>query len=617
MTIKLWDLDDGWARLCSFEGHSHYVMQAVWSPRDSSIFASCSLDRSIKVWGIGSYGAGSKGSSGSSGIVSSPHFTLLGHERGVNAIAYSNSGERPYLVSGADDATVRVWDYQTKQCIQVLTGHNANVCAVLFPVGGLHAFPVLVSGDIFPQSISHHPNGRFIAVVGDGEYVIYTAQAYNFTPPFIVEEIFGGYLLGLRSEDAICFYDWNSYRLIRRIEALPTAVYWSDDGLYVALVTKEAGASSISGDSSNNLYILRHDKFAVMAANAAKAAEEENGIQIAFEQIFQAEESVKSGIWGAIARGDLQAAEDLFPLLGENDYNEAAITLQSHGYIAEALSVARDEKLRFDLALEIGNLQLCAEIIRSSSSSSTIKRQSWAAVGDAALQKGLFTLAAAAFWECGDYPSLLLLYSSSGDVKRLRQLAAAAAAAQQQQVAFLPAYPSERSDAFPDLEIAKQAEDITKELYKRKIRASNYNKIKEILEADILNTLQEQGPHAEQQQQQQQQQQYSVPYAAAANPFARQQQSPLGSRPGSYEGALQQQQQQQQQQQLYNELQHEHRDLAQQLQQQQDFLEEEAKRLDDDSWGAAEGTAAPAAAAAGAAAAATEEEADRYCEDTV
>ena len=34
--------------------------------------------------------------------------------------------------------------------------------------------------DIFPQSLSHHPNGRFLAVVGDGEYVIYTAQVSFF-----------------------------------------------------------------------------------------------------------------------------------------------------------------------------------------------------------------------------------------------------------------------------------------------------------------------------------------------------------------------------------------------------------------------------------------------------
>lgn len=31
----------------------------------------------------------------------------------------SAGGDRPYLVSGADDRLVKVWDYQTKACIQV------------------------------------------------------------------------------------------------------------------------------------------------------------------------------------------------------------------------------------------------------------------------------------------------------------------------------------------------------------------------------------------------------------------------------------------------------------------------------------------------------------------
>ncbi|KFG37708.1 putative COPI protein, partial [Toxoplasma gondii FOU] len=38
------------------------------------------------------------------------------------------------------------------------------------------AYKELGQCEIFPQTISHHPNGRFIAVCGDGEYVIYTAQ---------------------------------------------------------------------------------------------------------------------------------------------------------------------------------------------------------------------------------------------------------------------------------------------------------------------------------------------------------------------------------------------------------------------------------------------------------
>ncbi|KAL8438380.1 hypothetical protein ACSSS7_000229 [Eimeria intestinalis] len=144
--IKLWDMDQDWLRLCSFEAHAHYVMQTAWHPRDSTVFASCSLDRSIKVWGIGSAASGSKAAAASNACVTTAHFTLLGHERGVNAIAYSSSGERPYLVSGADDATVRVWDYQTKQCVQVLRGHSKNVCSVTFGGCSPHALPVLFSG---------------------------------------------------------------------------------------------------------------------------------------------------------------------------------------------------------------------------------------------------------------------------------------------------------------------------------------------------------------------------------------------------------------------------------------------------------------------------------------
>ena len=32
------------------------------------------------------------------------------------------------------------------------------------------------ASEIFPQIVTHNPNGRLFAVVGDGEYVVYTAQ---------------------------------------------------------------------------------------------------------------------------------------------------------------------------------------------------------------------------------------------------------------------------------------------------------------------------------------------------------------------------------------------------------------------------------------------------------
>ena len=97
MTIKLWDWDAKWALKQTFEGHIHYVMQIVINPKDNNTFASASLDRTVKVWQLGSTQA---------------NFTLEGHEKGVNCIDYYSGGDKPYLVSGGDDRLVKIWDYQ-------------------------------------------------------------------------------------------------------------------------------------------------------------------------------------------------------------------------------------------------------------------------------------------------------------------------------------------------------------------------------------------------------------------------------------------------------------------------------------------------------------------------
>ena len=117
MSIKIWDWEKNWECKQVYEGHSHYVMQVVFNPKDPNTFASASLDRTIKVWGLSS---------------PVPHFTLEGHEKGVNCIDYFSGGDKPYLVSGADDKTVRVWDYQNKTCVQKLEEHSHNVSCVAF-----------------------------------------------------------------------------------------------------------------------------------------------------------------------------------------------------------------------------------------------------------------------------------------------------------------------------------------------------------------------------------------------------------------------------------------------------------------------------------------------------
>lgn len=47
--IKLWDWEKGWECTQIYEGHSHYVMQVAFNPKDTLSFASSSLDGTIKV----------------------------------------------------------------------------------------------------------------------------------------------------------------------------------------------------------------------------------------------------------------------------------------------------------------------------------------------------------------------------------------------------------------------------------------------------------------------------------------------------------------------------------------------------------------------------------------
>lgn len=54
MTIKLWDWEKGWKCVQVFEGHSHYVMGLSINPKDTNTFASACLDRTVKIWNLGS-----------------------------------------------------------------------------------------------------------------------------------------------------------------------------------------------------------------------------------------------------------------------------------------------------------------------------------------------------------------------------------------------------------------------------------------------------------------------------------------------------------------------------------------------------------------------------------
>lgn len=60
---------------------------------------------------------------------------------------------------------------------------SAHTCGVVVVQADGERLPLAIkdlgSCDLYPQSLSHNPNGRFVTVCGDGEYIIYTALAWR------------------------------------------------------------------------------------------------------------------------------------------------------------------------------------------------------------------------------------------------------------------------------------------------------------------------------------------------------------------------------------------------------------------------------------------------------
>lgn len=124
----------------------------------------------------------------------------------------------------------------------------------------------LGSCEIYPQSLQHSANGRFVSVCGDGEYIIYTALAWrnkafgqavdfawgskdnsndyairesstsvkifkNFKERpggldvgFAAEGLMSGVLLGVRGSGVVGLFDWDTGAMVRRIDVVPNNV---------------------------------------------------------------------------------------------------------------------------------------------------------------------------------------------------------------------------------------------------------------------------------------------------------------------------------------------------------------------------------------------------------
>ncbi|XP_016649234.1 PREDICTED: coatomer subunit beta'-2-like [Prunus mume] len=94
--IKLWDWEKDWSCIQIFKGHSHYVMQVAFNPKDTNTFASASLDGAIKVWDI---------------ETKSCVQTLEGHEHNVTAVCVH--AELPIIITVSEDGNIHIWNATT------------------------------------------------------------------------------------------------------------------------------------------------------------------------------------------------------------------------------------------------------------------------------------------------------------------------------------------------------------------------------------------------------------------------------------------------------------------------------------------------------------------------
>ncbi|KAI0065970.1 coatomer protein [Artomyces pyxidatus] len=616
MTIKAWDWDKQWKCIQTYEGHTHYIMNIAVNPKDTNTFASSCLDRTVKIWSLGS---------------SVPNFTMEAHEKGVNWVEFYPGADKPYLVTTGDDKTVKIWDYLSKSCVQTMESHTNNVSFAVFHPN----IPIIVSGsedgtikiwnsgtyrlentlsyglerawcvavrkegnevavgfdegsvviklgrdeptfsmdpsgkliytrnnevlsanlstisddsftegtriplsikelgstEIFATSLNHSPNGRFVTVVGDGEYIIYTALAWrnksfgsgssfawagdsntyavlegklkvrvykNFREragaamkgagSWSIESLHGGALLGARGNGFVVFWDWETGEVVRRIDVDSKNVFWSSTGTLVAIAAEDS------------FYILRFDREAYHAKLEEGVDFGDEGVEEAFEVVAEVPENVKTAQWigdcfiytnaanrlnyfvgnesysitnfdrpmsllgylpahnrvyvsdkdmhvsgyslalsvieyqTAVLRGDMDAAAEILPTVPKDQRNKVARFLEGKDLKELALQVTTDPDHKFDLSLQLDDLDSALDIVRTVPE--TEAETKWKAVGDRALAVWRFDLARECFEKAGDLSALMLLLMSTGDAAGLRQLASKAEQKGQNNLAF-------------------------------------------------------------------------------------------------------------------------------------------------------------------------------------
>ncbi|KAJ7890672.1 coatomer protein [Mycena olivaceomarginata] len=508
-TVKVWDY---LSKSCvqTMEGHTNNVSFAVFHP-NLPLIISGSEDGTVKMWNSGAYR-----------VENTLSYALerawcIALRKDANDVAFGFDEGVVVIKLGRDEPTFSM-DPSGKLIFtrnqEVFSGNLQTIDAPSADTADGSRLRLsskeIGHTEIFATSLIHSPNGRFVTVVGDGEYITYTALAWrnksfgnglsfawapdsntyavletklklkvykNFkertgTPikgagSWAIDGLHGGTLLGARGSGFVVFWDWESGEIVRRIDVDAKNVFWSGTGSLVAIT------------ADDSFYILRFDRDAYNNALAEGAEITDEGVEEAFEVIADIPDGVKTAKWigdcfiyttttnrlsyfvgnesysispfdtplfllgyipahnrvylvdkdmnvhsyslslgvveyqTAVLRGDTDAAAEILPTLPKDQLNKVARFLEGKDLKELALKVTTDPDHKFDLALQLDDLDTALEIARTVPEAEAELK--WKSLGDRALAVWRFDLARECFEKGGDLSALMLLLLATGD----------------------------------------------------------------------------------------------------------------------------------------------------------------------------------------------------------
>jgi len=372
-TVKIWSLGASQPNFTLIAHEAKGVNYVDYYPQaDKPYLITTSDDKTIKIWDY---------------QTKSCVATLEGHISNVSFAIFHP--ELPLIVSGSEDGTIRFWNSNTFKleksinyslerawCVSILQksnliaagfdsgfaiiklgneeplfsmdSNNKLICAKNSEVTQSIIKPLSTEGlkdgeslslqqrelgsiEIYPQSLAHSPNGRYAAVCGDGEYIVYSAlawrsKAYGSALDFVwnthdlsnatsfavresqlsvklfknfqeyltldliyqADKIYAGALLGVKSEGCISFYDWEHGKLVRRVDLDVDIqdVIWSANGELLAIVTGSSGDNIQSGSQNHETYFLSYNEELFEDALNKGELDAEEGAESAFDVLY-------------------------------------------------------------------------------------------------------------------------------------------------------------------------------------------------------------------------------------------------------------------------------------------------------------------------------------------